>query len=246
MIRVGLLAMLLSLTVVASCQNSGANSAGTEGTTTINRTISVNDFEQKLNAGGDVQLFDVRTSGEYAGGHLKNSVNININDADFAQRVSEFDKSKPVLVYCLSGGRSGAAADMLSKMGFKEVYNMDGGMMSWNRAGKPVAGNEASGPAGMSEEAFMKLVAAGEYVMVDYHAQWCVPCKKLAPIVEKFVHDHNSNMTLVKIDADEHKSLMISKDIARIPYLELYHNGKLAWSHTGLIDDAELKKQTGL
>ncbi len=245
MIRVGFIGLLLALTVVASCQN--VSEGGKEGNTTINRSISVNEFEKKIQAASEIQLFDVRTPGEYSGGHLKNAVNININSGDFAARVGEFDKTKPVYVYCLSGGRSSAAADRLAEMGFREVYNMDGGMMSWERAGKAVAGaNEAANTAGMSEEAFGKLVSTNTYVLVDYNAKWCVPCKTLAPIVEKYVHDRNKSMSLVKVDADENKLLMSKKNIARIPYLELYHNGKLEWSHTGLIEEAELIKQTGL
>ena len=66
-----------------------------------------------------VQLLDVRTKDEYAKGHLANSMHADWNDKDEFKRRTEFlDKSTPVYVYCLSGGRSHAAAEELRKNGY--------------------------------------------------------------------------------------------------------------------------------
>jgi thioredoxin 1 len=117
---------------IGACQNA----ANTNGT--VKQNISVEEFDQKLAATPGVQLIDARTPEEYAGGHLKNAVNINYNSADLETQLAKLDKSKPVMVYCLSGGRSGKTATKMQEMGFKEVYNMDGGIMKWGSAGKPV------------------------------------------------------------------------------------------------------------
>src|SRR5690606_27394894 len=100
-----------------------------------NIQLDVNEYEEKLASLKNVQLVDVRTAEEYAEGHLKNAVNINIGSSNFEEHIAILDKNKPVMVYCLSGGRSGNAANKLEKMGFTQVYNMKGGIMKWRNAG---------------------------------------------------------------------------------------------------------------
>ena len=93
-------------------------------------------FENMLKSDSTVQLVDVRTPGEFQSGHIVGSVNWNIHDADFAQRISQLDKNRPVMVYCAVGGRSGNAASQLSKLGFTKVYDLKGGMNAWKEKGK--------------------------------------------------------------------------------------------------------------
>lgn len=64
------------------------------------------DFAQKINSTSQPQILDVRTPKEFSDQHLDNAVNINWNSDDFDKKVAGLDKSKPVFVYCLSGGRS--------------------------------------------------------------------------------------------------------------------------------------------
>ncbi len=66
-------------------------------------------------------IIDVRTTGEYAGGHLKNSVNIPL--ANLGSQMNKLKKDKPVITCCASGMRSGSAKSMLQSNGFKEVHN---------------------------------------------------------------------------------------------------------------------------
>lgn len=96
-------------------------------------------FEKMLQTDKTVQLVDVRTPGEFAGGHIQGAVNHDFYAADFAQKMAKLDKNKPVMVYCAVGGRSGATAGQLQKLGFKKVYDLEGGMGAWNKAGKKVA-----------------------------------------------------------------------------------------------------------
>lgn len=233
-------AALLSVAYMASCQS--VNNGGG-----VQETISVSDFESKLARTPDAQLVDVRTPGEYEAGHLKNSQNIDFLNDDSKPAYAKLDKDKPVFVYCKSGGRSGRAASMLHDMGFKTVYNMDGGMMKWDAAGKPMeTGSAAPAAKGMSVDEFNKLVSHDNYVLVDYNAQWCEPCKKMLPIMEKLAVQKKDKMILVKVDADQNKELLKTKHIEGIPYLELYNSGKLVWSHQGYIEEADLLKETKL
>lgn len=100
--------------------------------------LDPNAFEAMLAKNQSVQLVDVRTPGEYAGGHLKNARLINYYDADFATQIGKLDKSKPVMVYCAAGSRSADAAKQLGQLGFKTVYDLEGGMRAWRAAGKTV------------------------------------------------------------------------------------------------------------
>lgn len=99
--------------------------------------VDVPTFEQKMKEKG-VQLVDVRTPAEFQSGHLVNAVNININDTDFKTKMEALDKSKPILVYCKSGGRSGRACGQLKEMGFTIITDLDGGITDWKAKGKPV------------------------------------------------------------------------------------------------------------
>ncbi|HJR99879.1 MAG TPA: rhodanese-like domain-containing protein [Flavobacterium sp.] len=99
--------------------------------------VDVLTFEQKMKEEG-VQLIDVRTPSEYAEGHLANAVNININDSDFKAKIEVLDKTKPILVYCKSGGRSGRACSQLKEMGFTTITDLDGGITDWKAHEKPI------------------------------------------------------------------------------------------------------------
>lgn len=78
------------------------------------------------------EVIDVRTTGESKSGCLKNTSHfIDINSSGFESRLSELDKNKAYLVYCQSGARSGNAMKVMQRLGFKEVYNLSGGMMRW-------------------------------------------------------------------------------------------------------------------
>lgn len=97
--------------------------------------LDANAFEAMLAKDHSVQLIDVRTPGEYNSGHLEGARMINFNGADFTTEIGKLDKSKPVAVYCAVGGRSGAAAEQLTQMGYK-VYDLTGGIRAWKAQGK--------------------------------------------------------------------------------------------------------------
>lgn len=207
----------------------------------INKSISPTEFESKLSQEG-VQLIDVRSIEEYADGGISGSTNIPINSGDFDQRIAKLDKNKPVLVYCLSGGRSGNAANKMNGMNFKEVYNLEGGLVKWRAEGKKAGLVKG----GMRLNDYEKAVNKPNYVLVDFNATWCAPCKKMLPWLTKLAESRKSDLELLKIDADQHAQLLTDKGIKGIPYLELYKDGKLIWKQSGLIEEAEFRKQTGL
>lgn len=80
----------------------------------------------------DVQLIDVRTSGEYKSGFIKNAINMDVTQSQFAEQIKTLDKSKPVYIYCRSGARSSTAAKQMIAAGFTEVIDLQGGILRWN------------------------------------------------------------------------------------------------------------------
>lgn len=83
----------------------------------------------------DVQVLDVRTKEEFYAGRIPGAQNICVSSADFKEKVKILDKNKPVYLYCKSGGRSAKAAKLLKDMGFKEIYDMSGGIEIWKESG---------------------------------------------------------------------------------------------------------------
>jgi thioredoxin 1 len=237
------IALLFMATIFGACQNT-ETSAQSQA---IKETIPADQFEKKLAATQNAQLVDVRTSEEFADGHLANSVNMNVNREDYKEMFGTLDKNKPVFVYCKAGSRSANAAKIMEQMGFKEIYNLDGGIMKWDAAGKPIVqGNAKPKPAGMTMGEFNHLTSKPNYVLVDYNAPWCVPCKKMLPMLESLADKKKDKLTLLKIDADDNKALLKEKGIEGIPYLELYKDGKLVWKHDGAIEEKDLLEQTKL
>lgn len=124
---------------ISSCGNAQNNETATEQQSEqlINKDVDVAAFD-KLVTDGNGLLLDVRTDEEFATGHLKGAKQIDISRSNFKEQVAKLDKDVSVYVYCRSGARSGRAAKMMKGMGFKEVYNLEGGIMAWQRAGKSV------------------------------------------------------------------------------------------------------------
>jgi rhodanese-related sulfurtransferase len=95
-------------------------------------TQSVADFGKTIK-GKKVQLVDVRTPEEFAEGNIQGAANMDVKNENFRSQVAKLDKKRPVAVYCRSGKRSMTAANILSEMGFKKIYNLDGGFLAWKK-----------------------------------------------------------------------------------------------------------------
>ncbi|PVW16233.1 rhodanese-like domain-containing protein [Marixanthomonas spongiae] len=119
--------IFLGLSVLfASCQE---NKSGTV------EVMNPHHFLETMENDSSSQLVDVRTTEEFEVSHLKDAQNICVTDADFEERIKELDKNKPVYVYCRSGNRSARAAKILEENGFTKVYDLQGGITSWDEEG---------------------------------------------------------------------------------------------------------------
>lgn len=203
------------------------------------KKLKPEEFAKKIQATAQPQILDVRTPKEYSDQHLDNALNMNWNGDDFDKKAAELDKSKPVFVYCLSGGRSNKAAISLVEMGFKDVYEMDGGIVKWNASGLAKKNNET---IGMSLSEYEKLLVSNKKILINFYADWCAPCVKMKPYITKMQKDLK-DVTIIRLDADANKTLLTELKIEELPTLLLYENKEVKWKHSGFISEADLTKK---
>jgi rhodanese-related sulfurtransferase len=101
-------------------------------TKVISEVLAPEEFIAKLQSSNGGQLVDVRTPEELNEGKIENAQNIDFYANDFKSKIEALDKSKPVFVYCRSGGRSAKAANIFKEAGFKEIYDLQGGYMNYS------------------------------------------------------------------------------------------------------------------
>lgn len=188
----------------------------------------------------DVQVLDVRTPNEFNSGHLKNALWADwLNKEQFFERVKYIDLEKPVYIYCLSGGRSYAAATWMRSNGFKNVVELSGGINAWRYNKLPLE-NPVANESELSLEQYEKSIPAQGITLVDFGATWCPPCVKMEPVLKSLKEDKALNFTLTKIDAGIHTNLMQSMQIASIPVFIIYKDGKEVWRKQGIVSREEL------
>lgn len=90
--------------------------------------VNQKDFRKGIVHIDEVNLIDVRTPAEYSAGHFEGAINVNFFDRDFVIQMEAYDKEAPLYLYCRSGMRSFSAAKKLAKAGFKEIYDLKGGI----------------------------------------------------------------------------------------------------------------------
>ncbi len=206
-------------------------------------SIPATEFSKKIAELPGAPIIDVRTPGEFSQGHLKNAVNYDISKSGFENQIASLDKLKPVLVYCLTGSRSTYAVRYLQSIGFKEVYELSGGILKWRAASLPETTDKTLASTGMSKQQFDNLLVTDKLVLIDYYADWCAPCKKMKPYLDEIAKDMADKVVVVRINADESRALCKELKIEAIPVLQLYKNKTLIWTNTGFIDKEEVVKQ---
>ncbi|HFB99858.1 MAG TPA: rhodanese-like domain-containing protein [Phaeodactylibacter sp.] len=102
------------------------------------RHLDVENFNNAI-VGRVGQLIDVRTPREFADAHIPGAINVDYKNANFKANAAKLDKSKPVLIYCRSGARSGRAMKIMEGLGLK-VYNLNNGFLDWKAKGMKVEG----------------------------------------------------------------------------------------------------------
>lgn len=227
--------VLVAILSLVSCQQASKDGQ--------KESLNASEFSKKISETQDAKIIDVRTAEEFEKGHLINALNYDWNGNNFDTEISSLDKSKPVFVYCLSGGRSGSAASKMRSDGFKEVYELEGGIIKWRAENLEETTDNKIMPVGYTMEDFQKLIQSDKLVLVDFYADWCEPCLKMKPFLEEIAIEQKDKLNIIRINADDNQALLKSLNIEGLPELQLYQNNNKKWSHNGFISKEELVKQ---
>lgn len=123
------IALIGSIILLAGCSSSSSAV-----------DLGVKEFSAKVAEAGVVTL-DVRTPGEYMSGFIQGAKNIDFQSGNFENEIASLDKNAIYAVYCRSGNRSGQAVKVMHDAGFHNVYNLNGGVIDWAKAGLPLVNN---------------------------------------------------------------------------------------------------------
>lgn len=98
----------------------------------IIKRVSKADFIAFMAEQSNYILVDIRTPQEFNQGTIEGAININYSSANFQTELEKLDKTKPVLMFCQSGGRSGRALPIFKSLGFEHVLELEGGFGRYN------------------------------------------------------------------------------------------------------------------
>src|SRR5690606_24469151 len=106
-----------------------------------------------------------------------------------------------------------------------------GGLAS--RMDRPLEGGDRNGE---------RVVADARVpVLVDFYADWCAPCKMMAPILDEVAHDRAGSLLVTKLDTDRNPTMAVRYSIRGIPTLILFHEGREVGRQTGAVPRAQLE-----
>lgn len=89
---------------------------------------------------------------------------------------------------------------------------------------------------------FSDLLHQDKPVLIDFFAEWCGPCKLLAPILKQVKDELGSAVTILKIDVDKNQELAAKYQVRGVPTLLLFKQGKQLWRQSGLMQKEDLIK----
>jgi thioredoxin 1 len=89
---------------------------------------------------------------------------------------------------------------------------------------------------------FDDIIKSDTHTLIDFHAEWCGPCKMMAPILKETKIALGDKVKILKIDVDQNPELASDLQIQGVPTLLLYKSGKLLWRRSGVVPKHELVK----
>jgi thioredoxin 2 len=102
-------------------------------------------------------------------------------------------------------------------------------------------------PLRLNDAQFDRVIADAEVsVLVDFYADWCGPCKAMAPIIDEYAHEHVGQVLVAKLDTDRNPNTATRFNIRGIPTLIVFTQGRETKRHTGAVGRGQLEKLVDL
>ena len=93
-----------------------------------------------------------------------------------------------------------------------------------------------------SNQSFSEIIKGDTPVLVDFHADWCGPCKMMAPVIEQFSKEMGENVRILKVDVDRNPKAAAIYQVQGVPTFILFKNGKILWRQSGAMPLHTLKQ----
>jgi thioredoxin 1 len=87
---------------------------------------------------------------------------------------------------------------------------------------------------------FSEIINQDKPVLIDFHADWCGPCKMMAPILKQVKDKLGDGISIIKIDVDKNQQLAAKYQVRGVPTLMLFKNGKQLWRQSGVLQKNEI------
>ena len=118
------------------------------------------------------------------------------------------------------------------------------GSFSGKASSRPPVAYAGSLVADLDSSSYSKFPdQPGRVVLVDFHADWCGPCKKLGPILEQIARENHGLVLVGKVNVDTHKDIAAKEGVGGIPDVRVYRDGKLIDKFVGAPGEAQLREK---